>query len=93
MNRADEIFKDIRAKKQKNLLLKVRAGARQNSIDGLITIDQKEYVKLSIKAQPTDGKANKMIIDFLSRELSLPRSAIEIKTGKSSSYKVLRFSI
>ncbi len=93
MNRAEEIFKNIKAKKQRNLLIKVRAGAKQNSIDGLMTIDQKEYIKLSIKAPPIDGKANKEIIEFLSKELDLPKSTIEIVAGKVSSYKVLSFSI
>ena len=93
MNRAEEIFKNIKAKKQRNLLIKVRAGAKQNSIDGLITIDQKEYIKLSIKAPAIDGKANKEIIEFLSKELDLPKSTIEIVAGKVSSYKVLSFSI
>lgn len=56
-------------------------------------IDQKEYIKLSIKAPPIDGKANKAIIEFLSKELDLPKSTIEIEVGKVSSYKVLSFSI
>ena len=51
MNRAEEIFRDIKAKKQRNLLVKVKASAKQNSIDGLIIIDQKEYIKVSVKAQ------------------------------------------
>ena len=93
MNRAEEIFRDIKAKKQRNLLLKVQAGAKQNSIDGLITINQKKYVKFLIKAEPTDGKANKMMIEFLSKKLGLSKSIIEIKTGKTNSCKVLRFSI
>ena len=93
MNRAEEIFRNIKAKKQRNLLIKVKACAKQNSIDGLITIDQKEYIKLSIKSQPIGGKANKAIVELMSKELDLPKSTIDIKAGKASSHKILRFSI
>lgn len=93
MYRAEEIFRDIKAKKQKNLLVKVKACAKQNSIDGLITIDQKEYIKVSLKAQPIGGKANKATIELMSKELDLPKSTIDIKAGKASSHKILRFSI
>ena len=93
MNRAEEIFRDIKAKKQRNLLVKVTASAKQNSIDGLIIIDQKEYIKVSVKAQPVGGKANKAIVELMSKELDLPKSTIDIKAGKASSHKILRFSI
>ena len=79
MNRAEEIFRDIKAKKQRNLLVKVKASAKQNSIDGLIIIDQKEYIKVSVKAQPIGGKANKAIVELMSKELDLPKSTIDIK--------------
>lgn len=90
MNKTEEIFREVKAKKRTNLLLKIRAGAKKNSIDGVITIDQKEYIKLSITAEPTDGKANKAIINFISEKLDLPKSVIRIKTGKTSSYKLLK---
>lgn len=90
MNQSEEIFRDIKTKKQTNLLLKIRAGAKKNSIDGVIIIDQKEYLKLSIAAEPTDGKANKAIIKFISEKLDLPKSKILIKSGKTSSYKLLQ---
>ena len=93
MNRAEEIFRDIKAKKQRNLLVKVKASAKQNSIDGLNKIDQKEYIKVSVKAQPVGGKANKAIVELMSKELDLPKSTIDIKAGKASSHKILRFSI
>lgn len=93
MNKSEEIFRDIKTKMQTNLLLKVRAGAKKNSIDCVITIDQKEYLKISIAAEPTGGKANKAIIQFLSEKLELPKSALQIKPGKTSSYKLLKISI
>ena len=84
-----EIFESIKAKKPNRFLLKVRAGAKQNSVDGWIVIDDKEYLKLSIKSLPEKGKANKAIIDYLAKELDLPRSDIEITSGKLSQFKVV----
>jgi uncharacterized protein (TIGR00251 family) len=84
-----EIFESIKAKKPNRFLLKVRAGAKQNSIDGWIVIDDKEYLKLSIKSPPEKGKANKAIIDYLAKELDLPKSAITIARGQTSQFKTV----
>lgn len=85
-----EIFDSIKAKKQTRLLLKVRAGAKQSSVDGWFVIGDKEYLKLSIKSPPEKGKANKAIIEYLAGELAIPRSDIEITSGKSSQFKVVK---
>ncbi|MCF8493974.1 MAG: DUF167 family protein [Rickettsiaceae bacterium] len=84
-----EIFDSIIVKKLNRFLLKVRAGAKQNTVDGWIVIGNKEYLKLSIKSLPEKGKANKAIIDYLAKELDLPRSDIEITSGKLSQFKVV----
>ena len=84
-----EIFDRITVKKLNRFLLKVRAGAKQNAVDGWIVIGNKEYLKLSIKSVPEKGKANKAIIDYLAKELDLPRSDIEITSGKLSQFKVV----
>ncbi len=72
------------------LLLKVKAGAKKNSIDGTLEIDNKQYIKLSIKAPPEKGKANKMIIEFMAKELGVAKNDLEIGAGKTSQYKVLK---
>ncbi len=84
-----EIFDSIKVKKPNRFLLKVRAGAKQNVVDGWIVIGNKEYLKLSIKCPPERGKANKAIIDYLAEELDLPKSDIEITSGKLSQFKVV----
>lgn len=89
MDEIQEYLSQVARKKQSKLLLKVRAGAKKNSIDGLMEIDNKQYLKLSVKAQAIDGKANKMIIEFLAKELGIAKSDLEIKVGKMSSYKLL----
>ena len=84
-----EIFDSIQSRKQKKILLKVRAGAKQSSVDGWIIINDKEYLKLSIKSPPEKGKANKEIIEYLAEELAIPKSDIEITSGKTSQLKVV----
>ena len=84
-----EVFDSIQSRKQKKILLKVRAGAKQSSVDGWIIINDKEYLKLSIKSPPEKGKANKEIIEYLAEELAIPKSDIEITSGKTSQFKVV----
>jgi uncharacterized protein (TIGR00251 family) len=84
-----EIFDIIKSKQPAKLLLKVKPGAKQNSVDGWIMINDKEYLKLSIHSAPEKGKANKAIIDYLAKELSLPKSAVTIVAGKTAQFKVI----
>ncbi|MDA9163825.1 DUF167 domain-containing protein [Rickettsiaceae bacterium] len=72
------------------LLLKVKAGAKKNSIDGTLEIDNKQYIKISIKAIPEKGRANKMILEFMAKELGVDKNNLEIGAGKTSQYKVLK---
>ncbi len=44
---------------------------------------------LKIAAPPVKGKANRELIDFLSRLLDLPRSALSIEKGHTSRRKTL----
>ena len=67
------------------LRIKVKPGAKSNTIkkeaDGTLSI--------RISAPPVDGKANKMLIDFLSETFKTSKSSITIKSGQSSRYKSL----
>jgi uncharacterized protein YggU (UPF0235/DUF167 family) len=76
-----------------NFSIKVKTGAKANSLDGIICIEATHYLKLTIKAIPEQNKANKAIIDFLSCRWSVPKKTISIVQGKSSNYKVLNIKI
>lgn len=75
------------------LYLKVKAGAKKNHISPsphhLYIVEDKEYLIIHIQSPPIDGKANKMIIAFLSDLLSIPKSQIKIISGLKSSFKAL----
>jgi len=62
--------------------IKVIANASKNMIDFY-----EDFIKVKIMAPATDGKANKAIIDFLSKTLKFPKSKIKIVTGEKSSMK------
>lgn len=44
-------------------------------------------LKLKIKAQPVEGKANKYLIDYLSKILGLPKSSIVLAKGDTNQFK------
>ena len=66
-------------------VLPVRAqpGARRNEIRG----EQDGMLKVCVTQAPEKGKANKAIVDVLSKELSVRRSQIELVSGQTSSQK------
>ena len=46
-------------------------------------------IKIKITAQPVDGKANKALIEFLSKQLKIPKTSIEILKGHTSKEKTV----
>lgn len=44
-------------------------------------------LKLKINAQPVEGKANKYLIDYLSKVLGLPKSSIVLVKGDTNQFK------
>jgi uncharacterized protein (TIGR00251 family) len=66
--------------------IKVQPRARRNAVVGELG----GAVKIALTAPPVDGRANQACIEFLAELLSLPRSAIEIVSGRSSRSKVIR---
>ncbi len=59
--------------------------AKKNEINGLF--DNK--IKISITAQPIDGKANEALIKFLSKQFHISKSSIEIIKGLTSRDKTV----
>ncbi|MFH1923822.1 MAG: DUF167 domain-containing protein [Planctomycetota bacterium] len=65
------------------LPVRAQAGARRNEIRG----EQDGMLKISVTQSPEKGKANKALIDLLSKELSLRKSQIELISGPTSPQK------
>ncbi len=51
---------------------------------------EESVIKIKLAAPPVDGKANAALIEFLARELEIPRRNITIRTGLSSRRKLIQ---
>jgi uncharacterized protein (TIGR00251 family) len=73
----------------KSIQVKVKPNARASSLEESATGPW----LAQIKSQPVDGKANRELISLLSDHFNCPKSAISIKSGKSSRIKLVQISI
>lgn len=64
--------------------LKISPNASKNEI-----IKTDEGIKIKITALPIDGKANKALIEFLSKYSKIPKSSFEVIKGLTSKEKTL----
>jgi len=63
----------------------IKPGAKKDAL----TKTEDGIWKIHIRAQPVDGKANKYLIEYLSKCLGIAKSKIEIKKGETSAHKTL----
>ena len=66
--------------------LKISPNASKNEI-----IKTDEMVKVKGTAQPIENKANKALVEFLSKNFKVPKSSIEIVKGETSKEKTILF--
>lgn len=68
------------------ILLKVKIvpNSSKNEI-----VHESEFVKIKITAQPVENKANKVLVEFLSKQLKIPKTKIEITKGITSKEKTI----
>jgi len=66
--------------------LKIVPNSSKNDI-----VLEEEFIKVKITAQPIEGKANKALIEFLSKKFKLPKTSIEIVKGNISKEKTVMF--
>ncbi len=66
--------------------LKISPNASKNEI-----IKNDTEIKVKITAQPIENKANKALVEFLSKKLKIAKSNIEIIKGETSKEKTLLF--
>lgn len=59
-----------------------------NSSKNDIVIEE-EFIKVKVTAQPIENKANKALIEFLSKFFKIPKTSIEILKGETSKEKTL----
>ena len=70
------------------LKLKIIPNSSKNDI-----ILEDDFIKVKVTAQPVENKANKALIEFLSKSFKIPKTSIEIIKGDTSKEKTLLFKI
>lgn len=68
------------------LFCHLQPGARHSTFAGM----HGERLKIRLNAPPVDGKANTLLIDFLSKAFAVPKNAIHIESGELSRQKRVR---
>ena len=66
--------------------IKISPNSKKNEI-----VREEEYTKIKITAQPIDGKANKALVEFLSKNFKIPKTSIKILKGETSKEKTIIF--
>ncbi|MCD6109627.1 DUF167 domain-containing protein [bacterium] len=69
------------------LRIKVLPKSAKNEV---VDIMDDNTIKIRIKAVPEKGKANKELVKFLSKELDLPKTSVQIISGKTDQIKLIK---
>ena len=67
------------------LSVRVSPGAKKNEVRG----EQAGALKVCITTAPEKGKANKTLLEFLSKYIGIKKSQIELLSGETSTQKKL----
>ncbi len=67
--------------------IKISPNSKKNEI-----INEGDIIKIKVTAQPIDGKANKALIEFLSKNFKIPKTSIKILKGETSKEKTILFA-
>lgn len=68
-----------------HLEIKVQPRSSRNQILG----EQDGVLRVKLTAPPVDGEANQALLEFLARQLNIPRKNLRIIRGESSRQKLL----
>ena len=75
--------------KENGVLIKLRISP--NASKNQIIFDG-DIIKLKVTAQPIENKANKAVVEFLSKTFKIPKTSIEIVKGETSKDKTIFLS-
>jgi uncharacterized protein (TIGR00251 family) len=75
---------------QEGLIIKIKIVPNSSKNDIIL---EDEFIKVKITAQPIENKANKALVEFLSKSFKVPKTSIEILKGDTSKEKTLLFRV
>lgn len=70
------------------LSVKVKPNAKQQKIEE----DGAGNLVVWLKSPPTEGKANRELIELLSKKFQIPKSQISLKSGQASRQKIIEIT-
>lgn len=75
------------------LALRLTPRASRNGVDGIADdAEGRPVLRLRLVAPPVEGAANKALIAFLAKTLSLRKADITIRSGETSRVKILHLA-
>ena len=72
--------------KLENILIKIKILPNSSKNDIVI---EDGFIKVKVTAQPIENKANKALIEIISKKLKVPKTSIEIVKGLASKEKTV----
>ena len=85
INNFDELKELILKNPKTKFKVKACPNSKKESIDFL-----EEYIKIKVLSPAIDGRANKAIVEILSKNLGIAKSKIKLLSPQSSSIKVFQ---
>jgi uncharacterized protein (TIGR00251 family) len=76
----------LNKEKLENILIKVKIIPNSSKNDIVI---EEDFIKVKVTAQPIENKANKALIEVISKKLKIPKTSIEIIKGLTSKEKTI----
>ena len=70
------------------LAVRAEPGAKKTAITGFYGEGEAAQLKIAVHAPPIEGRANAALALFLAETFSLPKSAVELVSGKLSRSKI-----
>ena len=72
------------------LIVKLRIVPNSSKNDIVL---EEGFIKVKVTAQPIENKANKALVEYLSKAFKVPKTSIEILKGDTSKEKTLLFKL
>jgi uncharacterized protein (TIGR00251 family) len=72
------------------LAVRVTPRASRSTFQGVLVKEDQPMLRIALHSPPIDGRANEELLAFLSRQLDLPHSSLEIIRGMQSREKLVR---
>lgn len=70
------------------LAVRAQPGAKRTAVIGIFGEGPAAQLKITVQAQPLEGRANAALVEFLAKLFAAPKNAVELASGELSRSKV-----